>query len=635
MKIYLFEARPDEREDIARESEQLGIETVCSADVPGLFPPGRGPVGRTGAQRGNTNMKRGLILLTAALGLALCATGCGQTAREQPPEATDAPRYYETGTEALAQGDFAAAIDAFSQAIQTGDNAALAYLGRADSYLALAGEQPEGPSMKGLALRDYELALSLDPAVGGRVYDVYTDLADRALAEGHVDEALSHLRVAQTAAGDEGAELLDQVKVLTGEILTGAVWYQDAPDSRYYVFRPDGTGRVVDPFAMEERPLTYENEGFALRIAQAGRETALWTYEPDRESYFTQAAAGSGTDGGAELELVETTPARMYGQWLASIQAAEAAERPDWPDEAAAAAGYEALYEQAYGLLETLAESGDVPGADAPLEAARAQRQAVQEYAAMGMEYEVTARERYEQTVQTLEDLLRQGGDQGPDRSVLDQVFPVGGEVLLDYCRLLTGWTLDARCLTVPEGSPGAWESLDQVEHYFADGRLYLCLSGYALRQDGSALAAEEHGRFVIETPLTMGADVTMTGEELAAYLAGDRWVGLMDTGYSPAAFAVELRFEDGGACSVRGGHFPGGAAEPQSGTYALEGRELTLTLDPEGYSPGTYRYELIPMGESLYMKLLSDGILYGQTAGSAYVFCGGPYGAGVSERLG
>ena len=578
-------------------------------------------------------MKRGLALF-AALCLALCLAGCGQTAaQERPPAATEAPRYYDAGTEAASRGDYAAAVDAFSLAIETDDDRARAYLGRGDSYLALAGnEREDGPGLRGLALRDYAFALELDPAVGGHVYDVYAALAEGALSAGHTDEALSYLRGAMTAASEEQTEQLrTQVKTLTDGILTASVWYMDAPDSRYYAFFPDGAGCVVDPVAMERTPLTYENEGFVLHIAGTGD----WTYDPDRESYFTDVSAAPGEGGGLSLRLIETTPARMYGQWRAAILAAEADGRTHWTGEADAQAGYGTLYEKAYALVEALAEAGYLTEADAAgLDTARMYHDAAPE-SGIGL------REKYEQIKQLLSVLpARLGRDGGAEDTVLDEVFPIGEDRLLDYFGLLTGWTLNAKRMAPPRGGNafGLWETLDDVEHYFSAGRLYLCLPGYVARErDGAGapvLLADAYGRFVIETPLYLGADVTASGEELASYLAGDSWVGLMDMGYSEEGFALELTLAGDMTCSDQGGYFPGDVSGRQSGQYTLDGRELTLTMAAEGYSAGTYRYEVLPMGESLYMTLMSDGILYGQTAGSAYVFCGKTYASGVSELL-
>ena len=40
-------------------------------------------------------------------------------------------------------------------------------------------------------------------------------------------------------------------------------------------------------------------------------------------------------------------------------------------------------------------------------------------------------------------------------------------------------------------------------------------------------------------------------------------------------------------------------------------------------------------MGESLYCTLLTDGIVFGQTAGSRYLFCGGGLAGNARTRIG
>lgn len=582
-------------------------------------------------------MRRGLALLSA-LCLALGAAGCGQGS-ERPPEATAAPEYYDAGTEAAARGDYAAAVDAFSRAIEADDDRAAAYAGRADCYLALARQEETepGPDLRGLALRDHEIALELDPALGPHIYEVYADLGAEALAAGSTAEGLCCLHMALAAAPDgEGEELLGQVRELTDGILTGSVWYMDAPDSRYYEFFNDGTGRIVDAVTMEAAgDLAYENEGFALSVTEDGG-TERWTYEPERESYYTAVPTADGET--LPLRLTGTSPRRMYAQWQAAILGSEAELRVNGNAEEDPAVGYGALYEREYALLEALAvtRAGALTEEDdAVLSAERERRELLR--ADMS-----AAQEAFGQLRETVDGLIKRLPDTASgEGSALAEIFPVGERTLLDYLRLIVGWAMNGQTLTVRGGAEALtrWESLRDVDHYFQDGRLYLRLNGYVRRDEPLAalegLVPDEHGRFSLETPLTFGDDVTLTGQALLSRLQGDSWVSLWALGYGTEVFFLELDLADDMTCTGRGGYYPGEMTGRQSGEYALEGDQLTLTLAADGYSPGTYRYEVLPMGDSLYMTLLTDGIVYGQTAGSTYVFCGGGYAEGVRSRLG
>ncbi len=74
MKIYLYEVRTDEREDIARESERLGIETVCSADAPSLENAGRVAGCQAVSVLGQGTISRALLERYAAQGVQYLST---------------------------------------------------------------------------------------------------------------------------------------------------------------------------------------------------------------------------------------------------------------------------------------------------------------------------------------------------------------------------------------------------------------------------------------------------------------------------------------------------------------------------------------------------------------------------------
>lgn len=579
-------------------------------------------------------MRRALALL--ALCLALCLAGCGQPST-QPPAAAETPGFYAAGVTAQQSGNHAAAIDAFSQAIEAGDNRAAAYMGRADSYLALSRTESaqDGPNLRGLAFRDYELALELDGALGAHIHEVYAALAEEALAANQTLEALCCLETAlRTAPEGEAEQVRAQVRTLTDGILTGSVWYMDAPDSRYYEFFGDGTGRIVDAVSWEQiGTLTYENEGFALTVTEAGG-TGRWTYVPERESYYTSVPAGEGT---LDLRLGRTPVRQMYRQWQRAVLAAEADLRVSWTEEPARSAGYEALYQREYGLLEALASAMEsLTGEEAELLSAERDRR---EALAAG---EVTAQEAFAQLRPAVDGLMaRLPEGEGGQPVTLDELFPMEAAALLDYLRLAAGWELNGRELTVrggPEAATG-WDELSDVGHCFRDGRLWLFVDGYVLREAvgaaSAALVPEADGRFAFETPLTLGDSLTMTDGELLAYLQGGSWVSLWDMGYGAEVFFLDMTLSEDMTCTVRGGYYPGEPTGTQSGAYTLQDGELTLTLAAGGYEPGVYRYRVSPMGDSLYMTLLTDGVIYGQSAGSTCVFCGGDFAGDVRARLG
>ena len=578
------------------------------------------------------------LALAAALCLILGLAGCAQAEPETPENGAE-PVFYDTGAAALASGDYEAAVASFAQAIEADDNRAAAYLGRADSYLALSRSDPGEPSaeLRGLALRDYEIALELDPGLGEHVCRVYEDLSDQALAAGETGQALGYLKTAERAASGQTAERIrEQARQMTDGILAGSIWYMDAPDSRYYEFYGDGTGRVVDAVAMEQTGgLTYENEGFVLHVT-AGGETAAWTYEPDRESYY--APAGPGQEDGPGLRLEKTSPGRMYRQWQRAVLEEEAALRIGREENEDQTAGYAALYEREYALLEELAaaQAETWTEEDAAVLAAEAEARTALEADS------APAREAFDRVKTTVNGLLgRLPEAESGEPVTLDELFPLEEEPLLDYLRQVTGWVLKGRSLTVRGGAEAltGWETLADVDHYFQDGRLYLRVSGYGLRQaSGGAeeqLVMDQQGRFSFATPLTAADTGALTEEGLLSRLQDGSWIGLWNVEAGSGAFFLELELAGDMTCSDRGGYYPGELTGRQSGEYALEGNELTLTLSAEGYTPGTYRYRVVPMGESLYMTLLTDGIVYGQTAGSTYVFCGGDFAADVRLRLG
>ena len=542
---------------------------------------------------------RRILALSVALCLALGLTGRGQAAS------------------ASETGDQAAAVDAWSQAIAADQDRADAYMGRAKAYLALAETEQDqpGPDLAALARQDFARALALDPDLGDEIYEIYAALADAALAGGDTDRAMLDMQAAMAAAPDEADAFQDQAKAITDQLLPGSVWYMDAPDSRYFELFAGGSGRVLDGVNMQPAgTLEWENGGFDLTLTLDG-ESVQWSYAPDKASYYTTVSSPEGDE--LALRVGRASLRDMYARWQADILAQRAEDLRDDTPEDEKAAVYGELCDREQALLDALADS------------------LATDAAAPEMEDGTGAQEIFDALRQTVNRLLvKLPKDESAAASALGELFPIGDEALLDYLRLAVDWSLRAGELTVPENSPSpaAWESLEDVDHYFEGGRLYLLLDGYTRERD-DALTPESHGLYPLQTPLTCWDDCTVEGPALLARLRDSRWLGLWQQ--ENGTFFLDLTLAKSGNCSAVGGHYPGPVMGSQRGGYALDGRELTLDLAAEGYLPGTYRYEIYLMGESLYCTLLTDGIVYGQTAGSRYLFCGGGFARDARTGIG
>ncbi len=74
MRIYMYEVRPDEREDIRREAERLGVEAVCSEDVPTAENAARLAGFEAVSVLGQGTIGRALLEKYAALGVRYLST---------------------------------------------------------------------------------------------------------------------------------------------------------------------------------------------------------------------------------------------------------------------------------------------------------------------------------------------------------------------------------------------------------------------------------------------------------------------------------------------------------------------------------------------------------------------------------
>ena len=129
-------------------------------------------------------MKAALLLIM----VCICVVGCGKskpTWQEQ----------YDLGMRYLEEGDYEQAIVAFTAAIEIDPNQALAYVGRADGYVA--SEQHENHFQ--LAQVDYEKAIELD----GTDVTVYTRLADAYLQTEDYEKAEDAIRRGREKLGEQ------------------------------------------------------------------------------------------------------------------------------------------------------------------------------------------------------------------------------------------------------------------------------------------------------------------------------------------------------------------------------------------------------------------------------------------------
>jgi len=134
----------------------------------------------------------GLILL-----LSLCACTSSQPEGSEAEE-TQAPTWqeqYDLGVRYLSEGNYEAAILAFTAAIEIGPKQASAYVGRGDAYV-MSGETEDNLAA---ALTDYEKAIELDEAS----VEAYLGLADVYIRQGDYEKALEVLREGLEKAGDD------------------------------------------------------------------------------------------------------------------------------------------------------------------------------------------------------------------------------------------------------------------------------------------------------------------------------------------------------------------------------------------------------------------------------------------------
>ena len=149
-------------------------------------------------------MKKWIKLLMMLALMCLCISACGKS---QPTW----QEQYDLGMRYLEEGDYEQAIVAFTAAIEIDPNQALAYVGRADSYIAADNKEDHLV----LAQTDYEKAIELD----GTDVTVYTRLVDAYLQTEDYEKAEDVIRRGREKLGDKDELSQSEQKVMDAQPL--------------------------------------------------------------------------------------------------------------------------------------------------------------------------------------------------------------------------------------------------------------------------------------------------------------------------------------------------------------------------------------------------------------------------------
>lgn len=161
---------------------------------------------------------------------------------------------YDLGIRYLEEGDYEAAVLAFTKAIEIDAKQAVIYVGRGDAYV-LSGETEENLS---LALADYEMAVSLDELCA----EAYLGLADVQIRQGDYEKALELLKTGLEKTGNE--EIENKIE----EMESGNI--ADSQNRDRQCLRYDESGALV---CREE--YTYDEKGLTSVASYNGAEEQL------------------------------------------------------------------------------------------------------------------------------------------------------------------------------------------------------------------------------------------------------------------------------------------------------------------------------------------------------------------------
>lgn len=233
--------------------------------------------------------------LLLALVLSLCACSATPTQSEAPgPEVSQGPTWqeqYDLGIRYLSEGNYEAAIIAFTAAIEIDPKQVLAYVGRGDAYIG-SGETEANLAA---AKADYEKGIELDETSA----EAYLGLSDVYVRQGDYEKALEILQegLGKTQNDQRIAEKASQIELQLEEIQ--AEQHKD-----------DGQMAVL-----VRQTMTLYN---SARDPDKSNDEWYTTFEYDGQGYLVLAEEwGRWSDGSSYLECSHSwTPDSDTGLWI-------------------------------------------------------------------------------------------------------------------------------------------------------------------------------------------------------------------------------------------------------------------------------------------------------------------------------
>lgn len=182
-------------------------------------------------------IKRTITLIMAwALLLTLCA--CGQDASGQAGNAEQMTwqEQYDLGVRYLSEGNYEEAIIAFTAAIEIDPKQAPAYVGRGDTYVALAERETDNAAaleLWELAIVDYERAFGLGDSQTEKKLEESREILQQLQAEWDAQLLLEALYARFEENDIEGAEIMmrqTDYQELSASLSEGLYYYYDHYD---------------------------------------------------------------------------------------------------------------------------------------------------------------------------------------------------------------------------------------------------------------------------------------------------------------------------------------------------------------------------------------------------------------------
>ena len=209
-------------------------------------------------------MKRFILLLTVGLTLWLCACSSGETIVTQGGEGTTVSEsetmswqnQYDLGVRFLDEGNYEEAILAFTAAIEIDPKQSRSYIGRGDTYAAVAQAEMAGLEENAQltasaseaylnAAADYAAAIERESSLA----EAYEKAAQTYVALGDTDAAIAILEQGVEATGDEGlAQYLEELRngglarvTVVGRIIYNPDEYQEEWENYLAIYQTENT----------------------------------------------------------------------------------------------------------------------------------------------------------------------------------------------------------------------------------------------------------------------------------------------------------------------------------------------------------------------------------------------------------